>query len=393
MKKVIIFIKYSPLTKKVYEDFCMEDLVNEGYHVEYWDITSLFSFTLNSFENYNSERIQIRQIVDYKELNLLSKQMSNSFYISLMTPGLNQIRLLRTLSNNSSIISFWGPSPIFYKRNPALDRIRRITWGKIIWFIKHLFCRLFFSFLVKQNYDYYFNVGSMGFQSLGSIDEKSKNAIKKLQVHSFDYNNYIYSEHVSNIKVEKPYILFVDQYYPFHPDMTICGENHIPYEPYFEQLNNTFKIIEEKLNMKIIIAAHPKSLKYKEQDYFEGRKVLWGCTSDLTKNASYVITHDSTAISYAILSHKPVIILTSSLIQKFYPVNYNNSINLSNEFGFTLVNMDNKEFADALFCKDIFLNSEQIEKYDSYIYNYCTSPGLLKSNKELLLSYLRDIIA
>lgn len=392
MKKVIIFIKYTPLTQKVYEDFCMEDLANAGYHVEYWDVTQLFSFSLNSFENYSSNRISNRRIKDYGELSLLAKQMNNSFYISLMTPGLNQIRLLRVLSNNDSVISFWGPAPVFYKRNPVINRIRRITWSKVKWLMNHLVCRIFFRLLVKQNYDYYFNVGSMGFQALGSIDEKSKNTIKKLQVHSFDYNNYIFSQQSSNIVIDEPYILFIDQYYPFHPDMAICGVNHIPYEPYYEQLNNTFKMIEEKLNMKIIIAAHPKSLKYKDTDFFDGRRVFWGCTSDLTKKATLVITHDSTAISYAIMSHKPVLIITSSLIKKYYPVNYNNSINLSDEFGFTLVNMDNKETVHTLQSDNIYLNSNQVEKYNSFIYKYCTSSDLHKSNRELLLCYLRDVI-
>lgn len=391
MQKTIVFIKYSPLTEKVYDDLCMDALVKEGYIVQYWDITLLYSFKLDLVEHFSPDNIKIINVKNYEELKSLAKQNTSTFYISLMTPGLNQVKLLRALANNHSIISFWGPDPVFYKQNTSYERFRRITWRKLIWFIKHCICIMFFRKLVIQNYEYYFNVGEKGYQSLGSIDEKSKSIIKKLQVNSFDYNRYIYKQSTTTDLINEKYILFLDQYYPFHPDFIICGYKQIPYKQYFEQLNQTFKRLEEMLNMKVVIAAHPKSLKYKEEDFFNGRNVYWGMSGELTKNATYVMTHDSTAISYAMMAHKPVIILTSSLISKYYPVNHNNSVNLADEFGFNVFNMDKMEQVQSISYETLELNSWQIEKYNKHLYGYCTSPEIHDQNSALLISYIEDI--
>lgn len=390
MKKTIAFLKYTPLTKKTYEDCCMESLINGGYSVEYWDTTSLYKFTLGSFEHLKVDKVLIRTIRSYDELTSLAKQKVNTLYISLMTPGLNQVRLLNTIAVNNSIIAFWGPDPIFYKKNAATKRIKRITIGKIVWMFKHYCCRLFFRYMISRNYDYYFKVGNKGYQSLGSIDERTKRAIKPLLVNSFDYDRYKYNNLNITCSAEKNAV-FIDQYYPFHPDMTIMGTSHIPSEPYYRQLNATFNIIEKELGVKVLIAAHPKSLKYKDKNFFNGRKVYMGMTADLIKNASYVIIHDSTALSFAIMNYKPVIALTSSLIKKYYPENYNNCVNLSEQFGFTLINMDNIETIKSFLQHNLNLLEEQINKYNSYIYNYCTSPELHKSNKELIIEYIEKM--
>lgn len=387
----IIFIKYSPLTQKVYNDFCMEELVKNGYSVEYWDITKLFSFSLNSFEHFEPHDVKIITVNSYKEVEVLAGQRRESFYISLMTPGLNQIRLLRSLAEFEPTIAFWGPDPVFYKKNSTGKRLKRITLGKIAWMIKHIVCRHTFRHLVKHNYDYHFNVGKMGFQALGSIDDFSRNSIKKLQMNSFDYDNFFYQEHQFELTSHLKYAVFIDQYYPFHPDMIILGATHIPYEPYFKQLNSTFDMLENKLGMRIVIAAHPKSIKYKEMDYFNGRKVYWGQTSELTKNATVVIVHDSTAVSYAIMAKKPVISLTSSLIKKYYPVNYTNCVNLSEQFGFKLIDMDDNEPCCINSKESFGLDAVQQKRYESFIYNYCTSPEIHEPNRTLLIKYLQII--
>lgn len=37
----IIYIRYIPLTRKIYDDFYMQDVIANGIEVEYWDISRM----------------------------------------------------------------------------------------------------------------------------------------------------------------------------------------------------------------------------------------------------------------------------------------------------------------------------------------------------------------
>ena len=73
---------------------------------------------------------------------------------------------------------------------------------------------------------------------------------------------------------------------------------------------------ELEFNLKVIIAAHPKS-KY-SKDVFGGREIYYDRTPELSINSKFIIAHHSTAISYAVLGYKPIIFIYTDEIKFHY---------------------------------------------------------------------------
>ena len=88
---------------------------------------------------------------------------------------------------------------------------------------------------------------------------------------------------------------------------------------YYILLNNFFNKIEQELSMPVIIAGHPNG-KYIDHyaNFFNSRNVFFDTTASLTINADIVLTHYSTAINYAILSKKSIILMNFDKLQKSY---------------------------------------------------------------------------
>ena len=66
----------------------------------------------------------------------------------------------------------------------------------------------------------------------------------------------------------------------------------------------------------MVIAAHPRS-QYETQDHLFGRRpVIRGKTAELVRESGFVILHDSASINYPVLFRKPMIFITTDLLQK-----------------------------------------------------------------------------
>lgn len=387
----VVFIKYSPLTKKVYDDYCFESLLNNGYCVEYWDVTSLFKIKLPNFEEYSSgAEIVIRRFDSYKQLEKIAYLNNDALFISLMTCRLNQFRLLRVFSRINAKFAFWGPSPIYTINNNVKDRIKRITLHKCLFFVKNEIMHLLIRMHLVKYYDYYFSVGKYGYMSLGIYDKVLLGRSKALPVNSFDFEDFYFNCGVDFVTPPK-YIVFIDQYFPFHPDYIISGNNKsMPADLYYQLLNNAFSLIEERFNIRIVIAAHPKAVLYKNNNYFNGREVYFGKTNELIKKCEFVLAHSSTAIYYAIMSAKPVVLMSTKLFDGVYSDHSTIIKSLSSLFRFKVIKLEEFDIHD-ISESDIYQNKDLGSRYDLFIREYCTDLNDLKSNKELINSYLETI--
>lgn len=389
MKKVI-FLKYSPLTKKVYDDYCMEFLSCHDCSVEYWDVTKLFKIGNAGLEEYVPDaRIKVKTLQSYKEFESMVVENQTSFFISLMSCFLNQWRLLRILSQKKVLYASWGPAPLYVEKKSTSQRLRRVTFSKVM----SVFGNYFMKFLLKTKfvryYKYYFGVGKYGFLSIGLNDEKLLKSCKRLSVHSFDYNAFRFAN--DKQLEQNNYVVFIDQYFPFHPDFCITGTQTVPPEPYYRLLNTTLSKIEKELSVEIVIAAHPKAVKYKTQDFFAGRKVFFGETQSLIKNSQFVLAHSSTAIYFAIMAHKPICLLNADLFSKHIPAHCQVIKSLEKKFQLPVIKMESFDVKD--FLQNEFLLSDiQKVAYDVFLYDFCTSSDISKPNQELLIKYLDEIL-
>ena len=65
-------------------------------------------------------------------------------------------------------------------------------------------------------------------------------------------------------------------------------------------------ILKKNFNLKVIIASHPKSKFEKKISYLGNRLAYKDLAMELVKNCKYVITHQSTSLSYATIYKKPI---------------------------------------------------------------------------------------
>ena len=203
---------------------------------------------------------------------------------------------------------------------------------------------------------------------LKGINEVNKNK-EIIYSHSYDYELYLdYKKKLNKIvSPKKNFIVFLDQYLPFHPGAVMRGEKpKVTKKNYYPTINNFFSFLENRTNKKVLIASHPRA-DYSKENPFLNRELVKDKTIELVNNADIVLAHTSTSISYAILFNKPLIFLTSNEIIKSYDDFRINS--LARELSSTLINIDQpKSFSKIIDLSKISKISN--EKYSDYKRNY-----------------------
>jgi hypothetical protein len=219
---------------------------------------------------------------------------------------------------------------------------------------------------IVKTFDIIFLAGSESGKTIGlgsSYDLKNANIIN---INYFDFDDYLRVNKIE-LFIKSKYCVFIDQNLAYHPDIIICGLKNINAERYFSDLNNYFNFIEEKFDLKVVIAAHPKAHFYSENNPFSGRDLYFGKTCDLVSNAVFVLTHHSTALSYAVLFQKPIIFLNSKDIEIAMPELFYLTEFLSEYLCCDVINFDD---FDKSYNYRFNVNNF---KYNIYKYKFLTS--------------------
>lgn len=108
-------------------------------------------------------------------------------------------------------------------------------------------------------------------------------------------------------------IVFLDSPVADGSDWVALGRKPlVSAETYYPRLRKLFSEIEMVTGNQIVIAGHPN---HKNQDGFAqemgGRVVAFNATSELIRDSAAVITHGSTAVSFAVLARKPLVFINS----------------------------------------------------------------------------------
>lgn len=386
----IVFFRYLPLTQKIIEDFYMKELVSFGYEVDYWDISSLFFPEQNGVERYiprDEEKINIKYIKSRRELKSLFKKNNDALFISMMSFGPKLIWVFHNLKRfgcRTAVFSYY-PLPLHVglgsKKQRLLD-LRRIVNGLYTRFSVFLSVRLRYIKL----YDYVFMGGRNGWRGIGVVKQDYLKNTKFYEVNNWDYDKFLAARLTVN---KEHFIVFLDEYYPFHPDVLLNGKSTVAPERYFDDLNKVFSAIEDYYGMPVVIAAHPKALKYKDDNYFCGREVFFNSTLELVSKASFVLAHDSLSIGYAVMCKKQLIFINSNEIRRGLPHNYETIMFFSNYFHSPLLFAE--DIKTEKLNKSPEISSEVSSVYEGMIEGYMSTLKEPKQNIVLLKSYLQEI--
>lgn len=343
--KVIYFTETS-FNRRDYQRFGVEYLIEHNINVEVWEFTSYLNPCLNKKYSppdpiFCSVHKVISSKKEYiKKLNSLTGKevvmclLGFSFKHHAIYYQLSKRKILygvqclgilpKPETFNFIELSTWNEYKVFVHKFCNLEKVR----NQLIWHFPNIFG-------IKAP-DFYFVVGQKFLQhKLYPISKKTS----IVQAHKLDYDLFLKAKE-ENVKpiFEREYVLFLDEFGPFHPDYII--ENKEPAcgtaENYYPNLNRFFSHVERTLGIPVIIAAHPTSNYENMPDYFDDRKVIRGFTVELVKHAKLILAHASTSLNFAILFNKPVIFLS----QDSYKTQYKNYISMfASLFGSSIIQL------------------------------------------------------
>jgi hypothetical protein len=140
---------------------------------------------------------------------------------------------------------------------------------------------------------------------------------KILRFHTWDYERFINSNSYDN--EGKPYCVYLDQYFPFHPDLkTQMDFEFTEYDKteFVNDMNVIFEHIRCNYKLDIIIAAHPRADYKNKKDLYPNTKIEYGKTAQLIKGAKLVVANFSNSIMFAVMANLPLLIVNSNIIKK-----------------------------------------------------------------------------
>lgn len=372
----IIIIGHEPLTKKNKSCFFINEYIDKGLSVEYWDASVLFYP-----EMYLNDEIQESYIKKFDTLQLIENQLkcinvSKFIFIIEVNENWDNRRFFKLLNKYNCYtiyIDMYGNSilPI-----PLHDRIYKLFTKNFFTSLNNLLKRIIYKLYKK-----YFHIKS--FQKVFTSSEIIYHTDK---INHPDYEEFKKLEiNKTNIFLQNQYIVFIDTYYPYHPDLKhIYKIKESDGRKYQQTINSLFTFLEKKYKIPVIIAAHPKA-EY-NGDEFDGRKIIKYKTNELIFSSKIVILHASNAISYVVLGNKSPVFITTD--------DYNSSPILSKRIK-ALANILGKEVYNIDTCNFQLIKISKIKNYYryGYIYNYLTSKETEdKRNIDILLSFYHSLL-
>lgn len=221
-----------------------------------------------------------------------------------------------------------------------------------------------------------------GDKSLNSFTNSSNKIIWVGSQDYYTHTNCVNEDTVVN--KGNPFVVFMDDYLPFASDWKLLGvKPPVSADCYYDLMRSIFDKIESECNMPVIVAGHPSSRgDFNMSSNFGGRIVLFDKSAILAHRSAFVLAHGSTAVSFAVLSRKPILLLTTLELNK---AAYSAHIRtLGRCLGSPILLIDN--FGGKICVPDI-----DVKKYQRYEENYLRS-RLSKEKEpwEEMVNFIKD---
>ena len=366
----VVFVGYQPLTKKIREDFYLQELVENNFGVEYWDLSEIFFKTKSEDIYIDPMVVKFTTLKEFEKKIRLINIESTLFHLTI-TYEYRVTRLYRILSKYKCKTSFFGRGvqPVFSKKKSGsiFFEIYSNLKDKIsLVFVKNVFAFFLKKFGIVNHYTLVFKSGFDGIKAVGVGNRIDNKKSKIIEVNSFDFEEFKIKKQNARI-IQKKYCVYLDEYLPFHPDFELFNLPTVDQSIFYDKLNAFFTRIEFNFNIHVVIAAHPKASKYKEYNFFEGRDIFFNKSMELTRHAEFVLFHCSSSVNFAVLNNKTILSLNARIFEQFMPIQHGTINAFSEELGTKII------YFDENFDKTSQLLKPNRNKYKEYVYRYLTS--------------------
>ena len=317
-KNKIIFVHFNRFLDEFDWKRYELDLLSKKYFIEVHILINLVHPHLkhqNYSKSYKNKNIKIFQNLDEWKKKINNYNRNNHFIFQTFPYNFIALKIFRIIKKKK-----FKTSIIYINNLPTYDDYKK----KINYFENFYkkFLSIFFrpkhslATLKKIIISFIFKVFSKNlnadFSLVGGKKKINYPSKKIIKINSWDYSNSLRRNFSA---VKNNYILYLSDGETRHQsDSQLWNTKRVENTNlYLKNLNKFFDAVEKKYKTKIIIAAHPRSnLKLKKDLQLGNRKIFFDQTCKLTKNAKFIISFGSSALSYAVLYNKPILFIYSS---------------------------------------------------------------------------------
>ena len=207
--------------------------------------------------------------------------------------------------------------------------------------------------------------------------------------HSDDYSNYLRTspDNKAEMAHSQKFAVMLDTPGPaFHDDFSdMARTSTCTTAIWYPALAKFFDKLEADTGVSVKIAGHYKSTHPPIAAYFGNRAVHYGKTLELVRDCEFVITRESTAVSYSVIFRKPVIFIYSDEIIAD-GLSMQNTTDLASSLGTIPINIDSPpiNFTSLLQVSE--------SKYKAYETACLTSADTSRPNYQIILEDIMGII-
>lgn len=369
----LIFISHEPLTKYLYRLFYMKEITKAGFEISYWDCSEILWKGLSLPDELDENFIRkIRNIQEFAEC-VHKEDTEETMYSVELRKDMDALPFFKILSDAGRFLIRFKLFENCVLPMTTREIFRSLWDGRILKDVKRRFANMAQSKRIEKAYE------KKEIKPYDIVFSSTDDGTE--YINHPDYDQCLQPDSLIT-KNEKEYIVYLDNYFPYHPDIVKNNPNiqQINIERHYEEMNSLFSLIESKFNCEIIIAAHPKS-DYKT-GVFGKRRIIKYQTRELIRNASLVLLHSSNAIAFAIGYNIPFMFISTSQYT-LATIEYNRMRRLSSYFHAPIVTLRKAERQLSKW--------ERVPKnlVDKYKYHFLTKTGIeTKRNVEIIIPKL-----
>ena len=390
----IIFVLEDDLNERYAEKYGINYFLEKNQKVEILNITPItrrkyyFEYLRKKYKNKNRHKsIKIKTFFKKKDLILNIKKL-NLQDIVIAHIGVNNDTefLIKTL--NKYKIKYVQHSLGFLPFPPKSKiEILKLGFKYPIAFLLTIWRRLNIystSALIQPTF-----MCCAGEQAY--LSNKKNNKIKTLiKIPCPEYDEYLELKKIKRkIKKKEKYAVLIDSYYD-HPDQVYNKENSFPpekipsFNEYYDPINNFFKELNKRSNLKVKIGAHPRS-DYKKNPYAFG-KIYYNQTAELIKDCEFVVVKASLALNFAVLFKKPIVFI----LNDFWKYNTKRQIiHVAKYFKQEPINITNLNNKNFNFLKKRKINYLAYKNFAKNFINNINNTKKKYSSHEILLNNIK----
>lgn len=309
----LIIIDHEPYAPNKDNSYCINNFVADGTEVEYWEVNQALPYSKHLIYKNGVDSPIVRRFTTISSVLLEVKKQNaaNTVFIVEVWYRYATAPLFKLLSKKYKWVKIdYYINPIKVLAAPPLQKNLFLRFKSEI---KNLGIRTVIQKLAGRVHllidRHRYNTPDILFLTGQQLESQ----VKARAIMGLDYFDVLqYEKLKGNAAAEDSYIVFLDIMLCDHPDIARLGyDNTVIKDEYFRLLNQYFTALEAQWEMPVVIAAHPKAVYTTE---FGNRTILSGRTAELVSNATFVLTHGSLSVSYALLAHKKIFYLTAGTL-------------------------------------------------------------------------------